>query len=233
MAEVLLDTDVGKLWYPEGDGGVTAFVSANGFWERAEAEQIRKCLRSGDTFIDVGAHIGYFSVLAAQIVGDTGQVLSIEPEFSNATMLAKNLEPYTNTCMFQAAAWKERATLDFFISSVNSGDNRMFEHPESLPPVKVPAFPLDDLYVSNVSCIKIDTQGHDHSVVEGALKTIERCRPRIVVEWWPEGMQGAGVNPTNVLLRYTDLDYKVIPLTQDGILPTDGYCSLLLEPLDG
>lgn len=232
MKSVLLDTDVGKLLYPEGDGGVTSFVEANGFWEPAEAEQIRKCLQSGDTFIDVGAHIGYFSVLAAQIVGTTGQVISIEPEYNNFRLLFKNLRPYKNTILFQTAAWNERKILDFYRSSVNSGDNRMFYHGESLESIKVPAFPLDDLYVSNVTCIKIDTQGSDHLVIEGALKIIERWRPKIIVEWWPSGLIEAGIGPTKVLLAYADLGYKITPLTMDGALPADGYCSLLLEPLD-
>lgn len=229
---IQLETDIGPIWYHEGDGGVTAFVQANGFWEAAEGEQIRKWLKPGDTFIDVGAHVGYFSVMAAQIVGKDGEVISIEPDFDNATLLAKNLEQFTNTVLFQAAAWSSRELLKFYRSSVNTGDHRMYYHPESKEEVTVPAFPIDDLYIEDVSLIKIDTQGNDHKVILGASKTIERCRPRLIVEWWPEGMRAAEYNPTSILLDYIDMGYKINPLTNNGMIPNDGYCSLLLEPSD-
>ena len=232
-SSVCLDTDIGPLWYPEGDGGVTAFVSSNGFWEPEESEQIRKYLKSGDIFIDVGAHIGYFSVMAAQIVGDKGQVHSIEPEFDNASLLARNLEGFNNCIMYQAAAWRCKGKLDFYRSSVNSGDNRLYHHEESLDKVLVPGFPLDDLNLPRVDLIKVDTQGSDHYVLEGARNLIESNHPPIIVEWWPEGITARGDDQTKVLLGYTDLGYKIVPLTTNGTLPSDGYCSILLEPVNG
>lgn len=230
MNSTLVQTDVGDLWYPEGDGGVTTIVQRDGLWEKAEGDLIRYYLHPGDTFVDVGAHVGYFSVMAAQIVGDEGSVISIEPVENNATLLSKNLESYTNCVMIEAAAWSGAGTAEIYCNSFNSGDNRLFDHTESVPPVSIPTFPLDDLKIRRLDLLKVDTQGTDHVVLSGARGTIKRCNPLIIVEWWPEGIRGYGSDPLKVLEFYDKLGYELSSIGVDKIPFKDGYCSLLLEP---
>jgi FkbM family methyltransferase len=225
-----VQTNVGPLEYHRGDGGVTEIVLRDGEWERAEAEVIKSVLRKGDTFIDVGAHVGYFSVMAAQIVGEKGRVLAVEASPDNCELLAENLFPYKNAALFAGAAWSHQGFLELYESGVNSGDHRVYPHDEHQRVHRIPAFPLDDWGLKEVSLIKIDTQGTDHKVVEGAVETLKRCRPKIIVEFWPEGIRGFGSTPADVLLFYQNLGYdaELIGSANDAL--QHRYCSLLLEP---
>ena len=67
----------------------------NEFYERGASLFLIKCLKEGDTFIDVGSHIGYFSLLAASIVGNSGKVYSFEPQVDNF----KNLNLTSLACI--------------------------------------------------------------------------------------------------------------------------------------
>lgn len=225
----LLTTDVGELWY-HSDDPITSIVYEQGAWERPEGDLIKTYLHKGDTFVDVGAHVGYFSAMAAQLVGLEGSVIAIEPAEENATLLAMNLESYTNCIMICAAAWKKNALLELYCSSINSGDNRLFDHADSIPPVNVPAFSLDGLGLKRLDVLKLDAQGTDHIILSGARNTINICKPLIIVEWWPEGIRRYGHDPLRVLKFYENIGYEISGVGVNELPFTDGYCSLLLEP---
>ena len=72
-----VDTQVGSLLAHRDDEVITANLIRWGVWEARETEFLRTVLRPGDTFVDVGANIGYFSVLAAGCIGRSGYVIAI------------------------------------------------------------------------------------------------------------------------------------------------------------
>lgn len=79
-AVVEAETDIGPLLLHAGDEVMTPLISAQGTWEAEEAAWLRRVLRPGMSVVDVGANVGYFAVLMAQIVGPTGAVVAVEPE---------------------------------------------------------------------------------------------------------------------------------------------------------
>ncbi len=81
-----------RLHYRPEDAGVIAPIKLYGAYERETTQEILKILKPGMGFLDLGAHIGFFSLLAAKIVGGAGQVFAFEPMASTRGVLKKNIE---------------------------------------------------------------------------------------------------------------------------------------------
>ena len=76
----------------EQDQFVSRRIREHGVWEPYETSLVLRLLQPGDVFVDVGANIGYFSVLAASLVGDAGKVFAFEPDPDNFQLLCANAE---------------------------------------------------------------------------------------------------------------------------------------------
>jgi FkbM family methyltransferase len=179
------------------DPGDSLHLKIDGRYERFETGIVRRYLRAGQTFVDVGAHIGYYSVLAASIVGPAGRVVAFEPHPGNAALWRSNMERFGDIGrLHQRAASDRTRPAELFVSPDNSGDNRMFRS-HGFNPVPIETTTIDECpeLAAGFDFIKIDTQGHEMAVLRGASVAIERS-PRLVgiVEYWPFGMRVIGSN---------------------------------------
>src|SRR5205085_1712242 len=96
--EVLVPTDFGFSIYCSRRSGIGQTLITEGRWEGLLSRTILACLRPGDFAIDVGANIGYDTLLMSSAVGPDGLVLAFEPEPCNLALLLKNVAraPYPN-----------------------------------------------------------------------------------------------------------------------------------------
>jgi len=145
-------------------------------------------LKKGDVFVDIGAHIGKYTVTAAKIVGDGGLVVSLEPFPANYRTLLENvnINKLTNVVALNVAAWSERCDLKLFIGrepgqhSVKKNSGRGF--------INIHADTLDNIFsalgVEKINVIKIDVEGAEAEVIKGSIKTMNRYHPRLIVEAW-------------------------------------------------
>jgi FkbM family methyltransferase len=176
-----VQTQVGPLLAHRDDEVITANLIRWGVWEARETEFVRALLRPGDTFVDVGANIGYFSVLAAERTGSSGYVIAFEPEPRNLELLRMNLARNgvrTNATVFPLAAYSHSCEMALATDEANRGDHRLAPHDDT--GLRVRCVRLDDVLPRSVDVIKIDTQGFDHDVVAGLTKTIA-ANPALVV----------------------------------------------------
>jgi hypothetical protein len=103
---------------------------------------------------------------------------------------------------------------------------------------------LEALGGTTVAVVKTDLQGRDHRALRGLRKIIERDRPVIVTEFWPEGIRDLGDDPVIVLGEYTDMGYRLSTLPGQPDLPHDrsetvaladsvegGFLTLCLTPV--
>ena len=196
-------TDVGPLLLHADDQVITPAIQQDGRWEPSEGAWLRATVRRGDTVIDCGANIGYFSVLASQLVGARGRVIAVEPDRDNLTLLTHNL--WRNGCenvrVVPAAAWHERGVLSLHRSPTNTGDHRAFA-PDGQ--ALVPSVTLSELLAGQrADVVKIDTQGADHHVVEGLADALGRFPGCVtLIEFWLEGMEERELDPRAILARY-------------------------------
>ncbi len=212
-----VQTDVGQLYLHRDDKVMTPFISERGVWEPDEAAFLRASLRLGSTFLDVGANVGYMTVLGGRSVGAAGRVVAVEPDPANVRLLRANLwRNGVAASVLPLAAYSHRGFAGFVRSNVNRGDHQLHEGVSDAP--LVPCARLDDLLGPiHVDVAKIDTQGVDHEVLEG-MTGLFRANPNMVVlsEFWLAGLQNRGIDPFAVLRRYDELGFALGLLTQDG-----------------
>jgi len=237
-------TDVGPLLLPAHDEVMLSYMRQHGRWEQEESDRLRALLRPGMTFVDVGAHVGYMTLLAAAAVGPTGLGFAFEPEPINHRLLLANLANagIANVHAVPAAAWDRSGRLRLSLCADNTGDHRAYEL-SGRESVEVLALALDDVLPEGVAVdvVKVDAQGTDDVAIRGMERMLARSRPVLVVEFWPAGIEARGAVPREVLAHYRDLDYDLAVLGGrpgagfDAVLeaaqssPTE-FCTLVLTP---
>ena len=251
----VVSTDVGVLLLPKNDPVVLPWMRFYGTWEPEESAFLRSTIKPGDTFLDIGAHVGYHTLAGARAVGPTGQVIAVEPSPEILELLRNNLrnnltgESADIVHVAPVAAWDTDTTLTFTQSvDGNSGDSRVYADGHATTGITVDARRLDSLEAlggTTVAVVKTDLQGRDHRALRGLRKIIERDRPVIVTEYWPEGIRDLGDDPATVLGEYADMGYRLSTLPGQPDLPDDlsaavelaesvegGFLTLCLTPLN-
>lgn len=153
-------------------------------------------LEQGQHFLDIGAHYGYFTLLAAEILQKSGKIMSFEPATRSFDILKKNTAVADNIHIFQQAMSDSTAPLVFFEfsnlhSEYNSADVTQFEQEEwykNAPPkkVEVSATTIDTITKNGMflpNIIKIDVEGGEYKVIEGGLTYFKNHSPLIVMEY--------------------------------------------------
>ena len=145
-------------------------------------------LKKGDVFLDIGAHIGKYTVIGAKMVGRQGLVISVEPHPTNYKVLRENinLNNLNNVIALNVAAWNREGHLKFFIAKESGSHSLKINH--GLGAINVRARPLDtlleELGVKRVNYIKIDVEGAEAEVLEGLTLTLQKWKPTVIVEVW-------------------------------------------------
>lgn len=151
-------------------------------------------LRPGDLFMDIGAHVGYFSILGAVAVGPEGHVIAVEANPDNAEQLSGNLleNGFTHVVHHQAAAGAKPGLATFFLNSDNDGGHALWEvgrHPWNKQSrvddqkLEVEVTTLDVLAKGMTPrAIKIDTEGAELDILRGAPELLARHPDFIVCE---------------------------------------------------
>lgn len=178
-----------------------------GDFEQEELAYINKTLVAGDSFVDVGANIGLFSLYASQKVGATGKVITFEPSPKTFNRLKENIElnGCTNTHLHQLGISDKPGELSLNIS----GDG--MDAWETFAPdlnnrfqdqVKVPVVTLDDMLANEnkekIRIVKIDVEGWEKFVLKGAEQFFTTYSPIIMLEFTEENTQMAGYAVTEL-----------------------------------
>ncbi len=176
----------GRMIYLLTDRFIGASLDLYGEYSEGEAEVFAQLLAPGDIAIEVGANIGAHTVYLAQLVGPTGRVYAFEPQRVVFQLLCANiaLNEAFNVRSFQAGAGAQAGCLN--VPDVNyhaAGSN--FGGVSFLEPVEgeaVPLITLDSLSLPSLRLLKIDVEGMEAQVLEGARGLIRRHRPVLYVE---------------------------------------------------
>jgi FkbM family methyltransferase len=147
-------------------------------------------VRLGDVVLDVGANVGFHTVIAARIVGPAGHVYAIEPFPQNVAALAHNLalNAFTQVTIIAAAAWREEGRADLVVSGEPTWARlnavRAREGTERSVPVRLVA--VDDLVRHGVvrppAVVKVDVEGAEIEALQGMAHTLAAWRPTVICE---------------------------------------------------
>lgn len=180
-------------------------------YEPYETELILRQAQNKSIIVDVGANIGYYTVLLAKKVGKKGKVFAFEPDAINFEILEKNIKAnkLENVVAVKAAVGNKTGKLELYRSKENYGDHRLYgkkaEIKEEVEIVKLDEF----LKNQKVDLIKIDTQGWEPEVIEGAKKIIEENKPIIFMEYSPASYKMAKLNGDK-MMEFLEKIYKKI-----------------------
>ncbi len=161
-----------------------------GFFEEGLTRAIIEKLRPGDTFVDIGAHVGYYTILASLLVGAEGHVVSFEPTPRTRTELSANTAGLDNVRIVAMAAWDatERLTLQDFgwrQSSFNSVVAARVNGTPRIESIEVEAVAVDDWLAAHglvPTFIKVDAELAEQRVLRGLRRTIEQHHPILSLE---------------------------------------------------
>jgi FkbM family methyltransferase len=209
---VEIGTDVGALLYPADCQMITPEVAREGRWDPWDAEALKKELRPGMHVLNLGAHIGYFALLAGREVGSGGAVTAIEAEPGNFSLLKENVRrsKLGNIRVVHGAVSDHPGTLEMSLSPTNTGDHRAYGYDGATGTVTVPAVTVDDVLEPDwrVDFVFADIQGTEHVAMRGMRRTVERWHPPMLLEFWPQGIREFGDDPVEVLGGYRELGYS-------------------------
>ena len=180
---------------------VTQSILLDGIWE-PESTHVVETLQEGDIFIDVGAQVGYYSLVASRRVGRTGRVVSVEPNPPTIERLQRNirLNNATNVTIQQVACTDTEKTLHFFQSNVaNTGESSFSEkNAHSKREIEVRGVPLDSIVrtldLRRIDLVKIDVEGAELEVLRGMKESLAKYRPKLIVELQKETLENLGAS---------------------------------------
>jgi FkbM family methyltransferase len=179
---------------------------------------IRTTLKKDDVFLDLGANVGYFTLLAASLVKDAGKVIAFEPNPQNQQLLYASIvkNGFSNIKVYPYAVSDSETLLRFTTVGSNGGvvtdfskDQRYF--------LLVQAVVLDDMLTNEarIDVVKIDIEAHEPSAIRGMAALINRHKPKIITEYHPWAMQ---LNNAEAPLEYLQQIYSF------------GYSLSIIEP---
>lgn len=165
-------------------------------WEPAETELFLQHVKEGMTVLDIGAHIGYYSLLASRLVGKEGRVYAFEPSPESYDLLLQNLElnDVTNAKPVQRAVSDKTGITELYLSRDSLASNTTSRAFPDWQPIEVQCVRLDTaLKDVPVDFIKMDIEGGETRALNGMLNILER-NPNLemIVEVYPKGLAGAG-----------------------------------------
>lgn len=159
--------------------------------EKEETEYFRRLIKDGDIFLDVGANIGYYTLMAARRVGENGRVYAFEPAFDTYKFLKYNIKinKFDNILTYRLTVSDKSGYVNLNLGNkFNTGSSSVI----SIPPnfsgkiEKVACITLDEFAkkegIGKVDVIKIDVEGAELHVLKGARKLLEENKPRILLE---------------------------------------------------
>ncbi|WP_260476007.1 FkbM family methyltransferase [Streptomyces sp. WAC 06783] len=202
-------TRFGATFVTDTQDLIQRYIYLFGVWEPHLTRWLERRLRPGDVFVDVGANIGYYSLLASRLVGEKGAVVALEasPDFHRVLLKQAAINECGNVRAVNTAISDRDEVLTFVLaSSHNMGANSIVPYagePEST--FEVAAQPLSDVLssgeIARARVIKVDVEGAEGAVVRGLVPLLDQLRPdaELAIEVTPQRMLELGDSADELL----------------------------------
>jgi FkbM family methyltransferase len=233
----------------------TAIEYSLGKYEKDTTLLFKRILHPGMVALDLGANMGYFSLLFAKYVGKEGKVYAFEPHPTNCTVLSKSIKAngFDNIMVVQKAVSNKLGLASLHFNESGSGGSSVYKR--NLPNVdeqnrhiEVETISLDTFFEHEgwpaVDIIKMDIEGAENVALVGAKQLIQRSpKLKMVMEFNPNVQTDAGVSPEGLFTTLLSVGFQTFSLIQDYLQPInvpddishlvkvvgEGYANLLCE----
>lgn len=205
---------------------VSDIIRRDLYWELPQTKLLARHLKPTDTVLDIGANLGYFTVVAARLARD-GVVHAFEPDPDNFALLRRNcaLNGCRNVVLHNVALSNRAGAASLHQSGYNMGDHRLAPINNPASDATIALSPGDALLAAlpRVDVIKCDTQGSEADVLDGLTQLIGRSTPKplMLIEFEPLGLVAMGRSYRELLDCFDAWGYRYAFVNWENIFPID------------
>lgn len=226
---------------------VSAMIYRFGYYDENVCRFLLAALREGNTFVDIGAHFGFFSKLAARLVGGSGHVVAFEPMPRTRSLLSANLSGSIGAgcaSVVEYAAFDEEKTLEFRdYGDAHSSFNSAFVGrglERTGIPVDVRARRFDDIWNERghqrIDVMKIDAESAELRVLIGAEQSLAKYKPVVIAEFGDFDLPNVPAS-RSIVEWLLPRGYVAFEASRSGLRPHQtqvryGYTNLMFVPRD-
>lgn len=182
--------------------------------DRLQEKLVKDVIKKGDIVLDLGANIGYWTCLFAELVGNSGKVFSFEPEPNNFKLLKKNVEMngYKNVTLEQKAVANKTDKTLLYLTDNGTMDHRIYQPNQERESIEVEVVKLDDYFKNldvSIDFIKSNIQGADFAAIEGMPQLFKKSKNlKMIVEFAPHMAKGFGSDPEEFIEYLSNMGFK-------------------------
>lgn len=184
-------------------------------WKKHRDRELIKFLKEhikpGMTVVDIGANIGFYTVLFSKMVGEKGQVHAFEPDKLNFKHLVSNTRKLKNVVINNAAVSDKTGKIKLYQFGSNV-EHKTYDNGEGKSYIEIDCVSLNDYFKKgeSIGLIKTDTEGYDYFVVNGMKELIKKQKQiALVTEFWPWGLAKAGVSPEMYVSQLKEIGFDI------------------------
>jgi FkbM family methyltransferase len=225
---------------PQDMGMARAFLLFNGRWEETESRLFSSLVKEGMTVVDIGANVGYYTLLAARLTGPGGKVYAFEPNPQNFALLSRNVEAngYQNVVLIPKAVSETSGTAALCIDRASSGGHSLSAFRGGADTVQVGTISLDDYFAGErtvIDVLKMDAEGAEMAIFAGMRRLLARNPDlAMLTEFFPRAIRGLGHRPEEYIRQLAASGFQIHPIDEDhGEIESLDPASVseLIEPL--
>lgn len=183
----LYETKSGAFFWLNSTGYVDRCIMESGVFEPLSTQVVQQLVKPGDIVLDVGANIGYYTVMLSRLVGEQGKVICFEPTSHYGRVLEKNIQAngLQNVETVRVGLSDKAQELEIQIgehsATLHVPGNKKLNFSEKIQLLPLDVY-LDDHPLARIDFIKIDVDGHEPLFLAGAKETLNRHEPVILLE---------------------------------------------------
>jgi len=225
----------------EGRAGFGLMLNmVTGRYELAVTQLFKHAIRPGCVVVDIGAHVGYYTLLASRLVGPQGRVYAFEADPTNYRLLQRNLDlnGTDNVIAVPMAVADRTGSIDFFRDKRGSDRHSICRSSTITDEsIKVEATSLDSFMqqqgCEQIDFLKMDIEGAEPMAVEGMTALLQRgLVSRMVIEFGPLGLKANGWSPEEFLRKLVAHGFDISPIEGEAYLITPEHLSTFIRGVE-
>ncbi|MBM3157904.1 MAG: FkbM family methyltransferase [Chloroflexi bacterium] len=225
-----------RMWVDLCDEVLGYYLFIHQEYEPFETSLVERITQTGMMAVDIGANIGYYTMILSSRVGPKGRVIAFEPDPTNMYLLRRNVRcnDLLNVICEQAAVLGFDGKTTLYLSNSNFGDHRVFDAQDEdrfnkgVPRKSLEARAISlDNYLQSIghqaNIIKMDIQGAEMLALPGMMQALSNPNITFFCEFWPYGLRKANSNPKQYLLSLRELGLDLFEIVESDqrIVPVD------------
>lgn len=187
---------------------------------------LKKNVKKGDTVVDIGAHIGYFTIILSDLVGNDGKVIAFEPNPITFSILKKNIETNSlSNVILENLAISDIESEQYIKESNESAGSSIDKN--YTDGIKINTITLDKYFENKeINFIKMDVQGSEFNILNGGIKTFKK-KPKCIIEIHPTifDSKGEKISSKEIINMLKNCNYNIFNVTKNMSIDTEEIIS--------